>query len=98
MFRGPYEAGGDFNDRGIGGAVRFLERVWQMITVHEGDTTPGNLDREAKRVMHATVKQVTEDIDAFTYNTAIAALMEYPNNLECRQDVRREALQTVLRV
>jgi leucyl-tRNA synthetase len=96
MFMGPYEAGGDFNDRGIGGAVRFLDRVWQMVTLHEADTAPGNLDREAKRAMHATVKQVTEDIAAFKYNTAIAALMEYLNNLEARQDVTREELQTLL--
>ena len=32
MFVGPYEAGGEFSDRGIGGIVRFLDRVWRMAT------------------------------------------------------------------
>jgi len=96
MFMGPYEAGGDFNDRGIGGTVRFLDRVWQIITSHETDAAPEAPGREAKRVLHMTVKRVTEDIAAFKYNTAIAALMEYLNNLEGRQGITREELQTLL--
>ncbi len=96
MFMGPYEAGGDFSDRGIGGAVRFLDRVWQMILLRGANAVRKAPHGEAKRVMHLTVKRVTEDIAAFKYNTAIAALMEYLNSLDGRQDVSREELQTLL--
>ncbi len=96
MFMGPYEAGGDFNDRGIGGTVRFLDRVWQVITLHEADAALEAPDREAKRALHVTIKRVTEDIATFKYNTAIAALMEYLNSLEDRQGITREELQTLL--
>ncbi len=47
-------------------------------------------------MLHQAIKRVTEDIAAFKYNTAIAALMAYLNFLETRQDVTREEVQTLL--
>jgi leucyl-tRNA synthetase len=96
MFMGPYEAGGDFNDRGIGGTVRFLDRLWQMIMLRRAEAALGAPDGEAKRAMHLTIKRVTEDIATFKYNTAIAALMEFLNVLETRQEVTSEEMQTLL--
>jgi leucyl-tRNA synthetase len=96
MFMGPYDAGGDFSDRGIGGAVRFLNRVWQIVLLRGVKAKPGFPAGEAKRAQHLAIKRVTEDIAAFKYNTAIAALMEYLNSLEARQSVTREELQTLL--
>jgi leucyl-tRNA synthetase len=96
MFMGPYEAGGDFSDRGIGGIVRFLNRVWQLITLRGGNATTTGLSGEAKRTQHLTIKRATEDIASLKYNTAIAALMEYLNTLDARQDVTRDELQTLL--
>ena len=96
MFMGPYEGGGDFSDRGISGVVRFLNRIWQLALRHEPVAPePGG---EAKRAMHITIKRVTEDIAALKYNTAIAALMEYVNALEARQEVTREEVETLLRL
>ena len=96
MFMGPYEAGGDFSDRGIGGIVRFLDRAWQIIVQRGSNAEPAAPQGEAKRVLHVTIKRVTEDIAALKYNTAIAALMEYLNALEARRDVTLEELQTLL--
>ena len=96
MFMGPYEAGGDFSDRGMGGTVRFLNRVWLMITQRGRNATTKGLSGEAKREQHRTIKRVTEDIASLKYNTAIAALMEYLNALEVRQNVTRKELQTLL--
>ncbi|HET8850983.1 MAG TPA: leucine--tRNA ligase [Ktedonobacteraceae bacterium] len=96
MFMGPYEAGGDFNDRGIGGVVRFLDRVWLLVQRHAATIVPGAPYGEARRMLHQAIKRVTEDIAAFKYNTAIAALMAYLNFLETRQDVTREEVQALL--
>jgi leucyl-tRNA synthetase len=96
MFMGPYEAGGDFSDRGIGGVVRFLNRVWQLVTQRGRNATTKGPARVAKRIQHLTIKRVTEDIASLKYNTAVAALMEYLNGLEGRQDVTREELETLL--
>jgi leucyl-tRNA synthetase len=99
MFMGPYEAGGDFSDRGISGVVRFLDRVWRLVLRHGSNAALQEPRGEAKRAMHLVIKRVTEDIAVFKYNTAIAVLMEYLNALETRQDAPvREELETLLRL
>ncbi len=96
MFMGPYEAGGDFSDRGIGGVVRFLDRVWSLVTRQAESAHTEALSREERRTLHRVIKRVTEDLAALKYNTAIAALMEYLNGLETRQAVTGEELRTLL--
>ena len=96
MFMGPYEAGGDFNDRGIGGVVRFLDRTWSLVTRHAQSAHAGAPEGEERRMLHRTIKRVSEDIAVLKYNTAVAALMEYLNSLEPRQSVAREELRTLL--
>jgi leucyl-tRNA synthetase len=96
MFMGPYDAGGDFSDRGIGGVVRFLDRAWSLVTRQAASALAGTVQGEARRVLHQAIKRVTEDIAALKYNTAVAALMELLNSLESRPDVTREELRTLL--
>ena len=80
MFIGPWNQGGPWDGRGIEGVSRFLRRTLSLVV--EGDATgadadPGELDRR----MNQTVKKVTEDLEAFRFNTAVAALMEQTNFL-----------------
>src|SRR5262249_22766253 len=82
VFMGPYELGGDFSDRGIGGVVRFLERVWRLVEQHAAGARREPVEGEASRSMHGTIKHVSEDIAALKYNTCISGLMEYLNSLE----------------
>ena len=82
MFLGPYEEGGDYRDSGITGVRRFLERIWG--SVHESVTT-GAPDVAVLRKLHATIRKVGEDIPALSYNTAIAAMMEYVNVLRASE-------------
>jgi leucyl-tRNA synthetase len=86
MFLGPFEEGGDFRDRGISGVRRFLDRLWA--SVQEVDTArgAGKAKREAAdpavmRKLHQTIKKVGDDIERLSYNTAVAAMMEYMNVL-----------------
>jgi len=78
MFLGPFEEGGDFRDSGISGVKRFLDRLWASV---RDSSTEGAPDAEVLRKLHATIKKVGEDIPALSYNTAIAAMMEYMNTL-----------------
>lgn len=78
MFLGPFEEGGDFRDAGISGVKRFLDRLW--ISVRDC-TTDGTPDADVMRKLQATIKKVGEDTPALSYNTAIAAMMEYMNTL-----------------
>lgn len=75
MFMGPFSEGGDWNDKGITGIARFLERFYQLVHTNElmGDKAA------LQRLLHKTIKKVTADIEVFHFNTAIAALMEFVN-------------------
>ena len=87
MFIGPYSDGGDFSDSGIEGIYRFLKRVWRLMEsvlsiknkVSSIENKSSELDLD--RIMHRTIKGVTEDISQLKYNTAIAKLMEWYNAL-----------------
>ncbi|MCS7166950.1 MAG: leucine--tRNA ligase [Gemmatales bacterium] len=98
MFMGPLEATKPWSMRGVEGVYRFLHRVWRLVIDEEADTMrlhPGvrdvAADRETLRRLHATIKKVTEDIEAMRFNTAIAAMMEFANYLS-RLEVRPKAV------
>ncbi|HET9000034.1 MAG TPA: leucine--tRNA ligase [bacterium] len=82
MFIGPWDGGGPWNPQGIEGLHRFLHRVWHLV-VDAAPPGPGGADGAAtvRRVTHQTVKRVTDDLEAFRFNTALAALMECTNAL-----------------
>jgi leucyl-tRNA synthetase len=75
MFLGPYQEGGDFREAGITGPYGFLNRLWDTALSAEDL----ELDPEVEQKLHATIRKVTDDLEALSYNTAIAAMMEYLN-------------------
>ena len=84
LFIGPPTDDAIWNDNGVEGTFRFLDRVWRMGTGEIGrlvdrDENPG--DREVLAITHRAVKKVTEDIERFRFNTAVAALMGLANSL-----------------
>jgi leucyl-tRNA synthetase len=85
MFLGPWDQGGDWNDRGIMGIHRFLSRVWRLVLdTHERDAPAGRapeIEQGIQRLTHRTIKRATEDIERFRFNTMIAGLMELTNAL-----------------
>ena len=78
MFLGPFEEGGDFRDKGISGVKRFLDRLWR--SVHDAERG-GTADRDVQRKLHQTIRKVGDDVARLSYNTAIAAMMEYMNTM-----------------
>ncbi len=88
LFAAPPEAEFDWNDRGMDGAWRFLNRVWTAATTLVEmkksckclDEMPEDKDLEFK--MHATIKKVTQEMDGgFKFNTAISTMMELTNSI-----------------
>ena len=80
VFLGPFDARALWDDRGIVGVDRFLERVWRLAQEFTG--LPGGPYNEAfERARHRVIKRVTADMERFRFNTAVAALMEYVNTL-----------------
>lgn len=81
-FMGEYSQGGPWNQKGILGVKRFLDRIWAYVTRDMKHTTPSALNDKAERLLHQTIKKVGEDIDNFRFNTAISALMILFNEIE----------------
>lgn len=92
LFAAPPEKDLDWNEQGVDGCFRFLNRVWKLVNENlETALSAPALDpvaltdeeRTLRRAVHKTLRKVTEDIDErFHFNTAIAAVMELMNNLQ----------------
>ena len=83
MFMGPLDASIPWSEEGLGGAYKFINRVWNLL-IDENDnlrdrvTTINNHDLD--KIYNETVKKVTEDYEAMHFNTAISQLMVFVNN------------------
>jgi leucyl-tRNA synthetase len=104
LFASPPEKDLDWNDQGVEGSFRFLNRVWRLLYenhhwLKDADSYDGTspIDEDTKALrqkVHKTIKKVGEDIERFHFNTAIAAIMELVNalyqfKLEEREDLKR---------
>ena len=97
LFAAPVDRDLDWSDDGVAGAYRFLRRVWRIMEIFE-DKIKSSSDeyditaltaeeKELRRVLHTTIKKVTEDIrDRFMFNTAISSIMELINAFYAFQD------------
>lgn len=78
-----YIEGGPWNDGGIKSVHKYLERVERLADkiIETGDSTEamGPREKQVEYVLHNTIKRVTEDLESFSFNTAIARLMELTN-------------------
>ena len=84
MFIAPYEIDASWDSRGIAGVYRFLNRVWVLVQEFiESEKFVENLSNfeEVQKTQHKTIKKVTEDFHRESLNTAVAALMEFVNDL-----------------
>ncbi|HBQ50572.1 TPA: leucine--tRNA ligase [Candidatus Daviesbacteria bacterium] len=77
----PYQGTGPWVSERIGGAYRFLQRVWVLTSKVGSDS----FEVDDLRIMHKTIKKVTEDIENIKFNTAIASLMEWLNYLSKKE-------------
>jgi len=81
LFAAPPETELEWDDRGIDGAFKFLNRVWRLYETSNFELRTSNSKDiiQVRKKMHRTIKEVTEDIDKFKFNTAIASIMEFVN-------------------
>jgi leucyl-tRNA synthetase len=90
MFIGPWDQGGPWDPRGIQGVTRWLNDVWDLALATppagrhtDGAAAPdGQAARALRRATHQTIAKVGEDLAAFAFHTAVAALMELRNTLK----------------
>jgi len=85
MFMGPLEAIKPWSTRGVEGITRFLARVWRLIVNEAGGPSLAGIEAEPsleqRRLLHQTIKKVTDDLEALRFNTAIAQMMVFTNEV-----------------
>ena len=102
LFMGPPTDDAAWNENGVDGTRRFLERVWRQATEEHGfsERDEDASDRALLGMAHRTVRKVTEDIERFHFNTAVPALMVLSNELAdyLTRSPRRETHEEVVRL
>ncbi|MBP9697824.1 MAG: leucine--tRNA ligase [Candidatus Moranbacteria bacterium] len=91
MFMGPFTQSIAWNTDGVVGTRRFLEKVWKL----HGKITKTS-EKKIESLLHQTIKKVTEDIEAFKFNTAISSLMILVNEMEKAEKLSVEHYKTLL--
>ncbi len=95
LFAAPPERDLEWNEKGVEGCFRFLNRVWRLSyhyhekvkNIDPGEVIKNELDKELLRSIHGTIKKVTDDVRLrFNFNTAISAIMELVNSLQKYRD------------
>ena len=96
MFMGPLEMGKPWSTKGLEGVHRFLGRVWRLFLDRDGKLHSNIKSREASKeelkLLHKTIKKVTEDLEGLRFNTAISALMIFVNEEMSREIHARDGL------
>jgi len=104
MFMGPLEQMKPWSTRGVEGVARFLARVWRLLMT-ENQAGQWELSKKIKAVdaskpqeklLHATIKKVTEDIESFSFNTAISQMMIFVNGFTNAEIIPVSAMRTFL--
>jgi len=104
MFMGPLEQMKPWSTRGVEGVARFLARVWRLLMT---ENQAGEWELSAKikavdatkpqqKLLHATIKKVTEDIESFSFNTAISQMMIFVNAFTNAETIPLSAMRTFL--
>lgn len=101
LFAAPPERELEWSDQGVEGSFRFLNRIWRIVQAFEAvlaqkvtEYDHSNLseaDKELRRVLHSSIKKVTNDIETrFNFNTAISTMMELVNALYAYKEAAKE--------
>jgi leucyl-tRNA synthetase len=97
MFLGPLEATKPWDEKGIKGPHNFLSRTHRLIANGE-NITAAEEDTEVLKVLHKTIKKVTEDIEALRFNTAISAMMIFLNTALKKEKITHETASSFIKL
>ncbi len=93
MFMGPFEAVKPWSTKSIEGAFRFLQKIYRL--VEEGNVVDKSPDEAMDKLLHKTIKKVTEDTENFSFNTAISQMMILANETLKLKEIPKSLLKTL---
>jgi leucyl-tRNA synthetase len=96
MFMGPFTQNIAWSTKGVIGIKRFLDRIWKFANDKPIKIDKNESNKKAEKLLHKTIKKVTEDIENFRFNTAISAMMILLNELEKENNIAEEIFKKFL--
>lgn len=100
MFLGPIEQSKPWDTKGIDGVSKFIKRFWGLFIDMEGNwlLTDAKADNNEMKILHKTIKKVTEDIKNLSFNTAISAMMVFVNDIRKTNANKNEVLLPMIKI
>jgi len=98
MFMGPLEQVKPWKTDGLEGTYRFLQRVWRLVVAEDGGLEKNLVETEISsgldQMLHETIREVTNDLEKLEFNTAIAQLMTFLNELYKLKEIPLSVIET----
>ncbi len=106
MFLGPLEQMKPWSSKGIEGVFRFLSRVYRLYTAPDSASADplllqdadADLSKKYTKLIHKTIKKVTEDTERMSFNTAISTMMIFVNETQGQKKIGKEAAEAFLKI
>ena len=96
MFMGPLEKSKPWNTKGLQGCYRFLQKVWKLFHNENTKILEDCCDDETKRILHQTIKKVSDNLNDLRFNTVVSQLMILTNHLSNLENLDKKVLQKFL--
>lgn len=103
MFMGPLEATKPWNENGVDGTYRFLNRVWRLFVGDDGSlsakiTEDGDTTDAFNRIWHKSLKKIGEDYEALRFNTVVSQLMIFVNEAYKTESLPKKAMEDFIQM
>ncbi|MFA6307242.1 MAG: leucine--tRNA ligase [Patescibacteria group bacterium] len=89
MFMGPFDQSIAWDDKGVSGVYRFLNKVWDL----QDKVSEVAADKDSQSLLHKSIKKVGEDIDNMRFNTAVAQMMILINHLDKQKNIAKDVFE-----
>ena len=96
MFMGPLDKSKPWSTSGLQGCYRFIQKVWKLFTVDPSKIQENCANEETIKLLHQTIKKVTEDLSDLRFNTSVSQLMIFVNHLTKLEKLDKSVLHQFL--
>ncbi len=96
MFMGPLDKSKPWNIKGLQGCSRFISKVWRLCTENTEKITESGASKETQKLLHQTIKKVTDDLNNLRFNTVVSHLMIFTNHLQSLGSIDKSTIRTFL--
>jgi leucyl-tRNA synthetase len=96
MFMGPLDKSKPWNTKGLQGSYRFLQKVWKLCVDNRYKISDDDPKKETLRLLHQTIKKVTEDLEVLSFNTAVSQMMIFVNHALILEKSNKNILRSFL--